>query len=106
MHAIGFWHEHSREDRDEHVTIDFNNIRTNKTFNFEKKNHLVAQLIGEYDLCSIMHYSQTAFSKRIWLKTIEPKRRDWKSYYGCNYIGQRQGLTPQDIDGELYKDFA
>ena len=64
MHAVGFWHEHSREDRDNYVTINEDRIADGKAKQFEKKDDpAVANLIGEYDFCSIMHYRLKIFLK-------------------------------------------
>ena len=63
MHAVGFWHEHSREDRDEVVTINYERVASGRDHNFAKKNHLVANLIGKYDICSILHYRLRALQK-------------------------------------------
>jgi Astacin (Peptidase family M12A) len=61
-HAVGLWHEQSREDRDSHVTINFQNIQPGKEHNFAK--HSTDGFdIGTYDFGSIMHYGATAFSK-------------------------------------------
>ena len=64
MHASGFWHEQSRADRDDHITIKWNNIMAGMEYNFlkydlRKINHLGAS----YDTCSVMHYGSTAFAK-------------------------------------------
>ena len=56
MHTIGFWHEHSRPDRDDYVKINIDNVKDHRRNNFKKQNMEQANLIGEYDLCSIMHY--------------------------------------------------
>ena len=56
MHTIGFWHEHSRPDRDDYVKIYLDRVKDNRKNNFKKQNMEQANLIGEYDLCSIMHY--------------------------------------------------
>ena len=63
MHTIGFWHEHSRPDRDDYVKINLDNIKTNRRDNFKLINMNQVNLIGEYDLCSIMHYRLHSFSK-------------------------------------------
>lgn len=63
-HAIGLWHEHTRADRDNHVTIHWQNILTGTTHNFRT---YVQQGFdgfdhGAYDITSIMHYGSDAFS--------------------------------------------
>ena len=63
MHTIGFWHEHSRPDRDDYVKINLDNIKENRRDNFKLINMNQVNLIGEYDLCSIMHYRLHSFSK-------------------------------------------
>jgi len=63
MHAIGFWHEQSRPDRDDHVTIIWNNIRNGKEHNFRKVHIGQANMVGPYEICSVMHYSGNAWRK-------------------------------------------
>ena len=56
-HLIGFWHEHSRPDRDNYVTIVWENIKEGAEHNFHKYSHGVVDSRGvKYDYASIMHY--------------------------------------------------
>ncbi|XP_078487796.1 astacin-like [Ciona intestinalis] len=62
LHALGFWHEQSRPDRDDYVTIRFENIETENERNFFKQTS-INSLGSPYDTKSIMHYHSYAFSK-------------------------------------------
>lgn len=63
MHSVGFFHEQSREERDNFVTILFQNIRRGYEDNFSKNGKGVASGYGvSYDYGSVMHYSDNAFS--------------------------------------------
>lgn len=87
-HAAGLWHEQSRCDRDNFVTIYWQNIRPNHRHNFEK--HCRDGIdIGNYDYESIMHYEANAFSIN-GQPTILPKNTSIK-------IGNRKGLSQGDI---------
>lgn len=99
-HAIGLWHEASREDRGKFIRIRFENIEDGRDHNFTQ--HIVdGDDVGSYDYESIMHYSATAFSKN-GKPTIEPLKP------GGEKIGQRDGLSAGDIAGvrAMYPDLA
>jgi hypothetical protein len=61
-HAIGLWHEQSREDRDWYITVIFDNIKPEAVDNFNQR-ITNGDDVGEYDYCSIMHYHARAFCK-------------------------------------------
>nr|CAB43519.1 zinc proteinase [Astacus astacus] len=72
MHAIGFYHEHTRMDRDNYVTINYQNVDPSMTSNFDIDTY--SRYVGEdYQYYSIMHYGKYSFSIQ-WgvLETIVP----------------------------------
>lgn len=91
MHAAGFSHMQSREDRDEHVTINSDNIVSGKEHNFKKLKDKSSN-IGKYDFNSIMHYPAVSFSKN-GQKTIDVKPGGGDS----SNMGQRKALSEGDI---------
>lgn len=60
-HAIGLWHEMSRPDRDNHVTVNINNVPTGNRHNFDKKTTNYST-IGAFDFESIMMYGPFDFA--------------------------------------------
>jgi hypothetical protein len=87
-HAIGLWHEQSREDRDTYVTINWAKIQSGYEHNFNQ--HIAdGDDIGSYDFGSIMHYPRTAFSVdgSDTITPIDPAAQ----------IGQRTALSAGDI---------
>merc|ERR1719383_1042111 len=62
MHAAGFWHEQSRQDRDQYIRVARENVIPRMLHNFDKANPLKAKDIGNYDYQSIMQYFSTAFT--------------------------------------------
>jgi hypothetical protein len=61
-HALGLWHEQSRDDRENFILIVTNNIGAGKLSQFDIKSPQ-AHFGNEYDYASIMQYSTCAFSK-------------------------------------------
>ncbi|XP_053288046.1 meprin A subunit beta [Pleuronectes platessa] len=92
LHALGFFHEQSRYDRDDHVKILFENVEKGFENNFEKVNKTDSTVSGlPYDYNSVMHYGSEAFSNGngSTIVTKDPKFQD--------VIGQRQQLSPIDV---------
>jgi hypothetical protein len=87
-HTVGLWHEQSRGDRDDFITIHWENISFAMWGQFAKHRWL-GKDIGEYDFDSIMHYDAYAFSKN---GNVTISRKD-----GGTTLGQREGLSPHDI---------
>nr|VZI50314.1 unnamed protein product [Spirometra erinaceieuropaei] len=73
-HALGFWHEQSRPDRDAYVQIFTDDIKSKNLFNFDKRSPDEIDSLGEtYDYESIMHYHSAAFAKPNVSETIRPR---------------------------------
>ncbi|XP_040563948.1 zinc metalloproteinase nas-12 isoform X2 [Lepeophtheirus salmonis] len=91
LHALGFYHEHSRPDRDKFIEIVSSNVQKGKLQNFSKKTFDKTVTEFTYDYNSIMHYGSLSFSKdKIRRKkTIRPLKPGIK-------IGQRTMLSPID----------
>ncbi|XP_065674393.1 zinc metalloproteinase nas-4 isoform X2 [Hydra vulgaris] len=89
LHALGFYHEQSRLDRDDFIRVKFENVRSGLENNFRKYDVGQADTLGfDYDLDSIMHYGESFFTKN-GQSTIEVlgKKRS---------IGQRLALSETD----------
>ena len=96
-HAIGLWHEHTRPDRDDYITIYWNNIDKTDDYavNFKKYEHPFVPEVG-YDIASIMHYGPKAYSAdEDFLFTIGINR-PLPSCMDPNIMGQRDGLSFKD----------
>lgn len=91
LHALGFSHEQNRSDREAFVSIVRSNIPADKMINFEKNTKDETFKIG-YDYGSILHYSQTAFSKNGQPTIISKGGPGTK-----DMMGQRKKLSDSDI---------
>ncbi len=89
-HAIGLMHEQTREDRDNHVNINFNNIQKGFEGNFRKATPQYYADHGPFDFNSIMMYGAYSFAINRGTPTITKKNGD-------TFSTQRKGLSPGDI---------
>ena len=67
MHTLGFEHEQSRSDRDQYITVKFENVEEEERYNFHKENTLNKT---PYDLSSIMQYFLTVSVYGVRVKTL------------------------------------
>ncbi len=119
-HALGYWHEQSRGDRDTYVTINTVNICQNccqqsdgsmGSCNFNFRLEDTSSSYGPYDFDSVMHYGRCFFSTNgavcsntcpaLWetLSVKDPYRAEW--HCGSppadnTFVGQQTHLSYWD----------
>ncbi|MCM1078652.1 MAG: M12 family metallopeptidase [Bacteroidales bacterium] len=99
MHSLGYFHEQSRTDRDQYITVYFENIENDKKSNFHtyQEDGYEGFNIGDFDYNSIMMYGSGHFSAN---GQYTMKRNDTMNSYGGGYIyANRTALSEGDIAG-------
>ncbi|KAL7057716.1 hypothetical protein AAHC03_016358 [Spirometra sp. Aus1] len=92
-HALGFWHEQNRPDRDEHVEVFEDEIDPAHLDAFRRMKENEVDSLGEpYDFDSIMHYSSEIFARPGENETMRPTPCCPRPL-----IGQLNKLSPGDI---------
>lgn len=101
MHALGFYHEHTRPDRNNFVSISCNNVQGGCNGTIFNSNFVIpsdARPYGAYDFDSVMHYGQCAFSTSTNCPTggtqtitVLAPNQSWQTL-----IGQRTRLSELD----------
>ncbi|XP_076319108.1 astacin-like [Tachypleus tridentatus] len=104
-HAVGFWHEQNRADRDEYIEIIWDNIWPGMEYNFDKMPYWDTNYLAEeFDYRSVMLYGETAFSKDGASPTVIPK----KSGITIGPVWKKPGLSESDVKrvNRLYECFG
>lgn len=90
-HAVGLWHEHQRQDRDDHISVLFENLSPARRHEYPAEH----PALGPYDYASVMHYHPRfdAWNGGEVFETVPP---------GMSIPSE--GLSAGDIDGlaQLY----
>ncbi len=95
LHAIGFYHEQSRPDRDGHVTVSMDLIKSDWRSQF----HIYTgrlQAIGDFDFGSVMMYPHKHAQVGIHANRpyMVPK---YNKAANQRKMGQREGLSTEDV---------
>lgn len=85
-HAVGLWHEHTRTNRNSYVTVNYANIQSGKSGNFNICSSCTSN--GTLDFGSIMMYGSYSFSSN-GLPTIVKTN-------GSTFSIQRNALSTND----------
>uniref|UniRef100_K7E2H9 Meprin A subunit n=1 Tax=Monodelphis domestica TaxID=13616 RepID=K7E2H9_MONDO len=94
LHALGFYHEQSRSDRDDYVNIWWDEIIPGYEHNFNTYNDsYITDLNTPYDYESLMHYEPFSFNKNASAPTITAKIPAFD-----DIIGQRLDFSTVDIE--------
>ncbi|PAV80585.1 hypothetical protein WR25_19127 [Diploscapter pachys] len=82
-HSLGFWHEQSRYDRDKYIILRKEWLLRGTDGNFERRTEQEIESMGlPYDIGSVMHYGQNAFTKDWDHATIETVDRKFQRTMG------------------------
>ncbi|XP_055468208.1 meprin A subunit alpha [Psammomys obesus] len=94
LHALGFYHEQSRTDRDDYVTIWWDEIIPDYKHNFDTyDDKSITDLNTPYDYESVMHYEPFSFNKNELVPTITTKIPEFNGI-----IGQRLDFSALDLE--------
>ncbi|KAK9531124.1 hypothetical protein VZT92_010568 [Zoarces viviparus] len=92
LHALGFYHEQSRTDRDDYVDIWLNQVTPGLENNFNKySDDYITDQNTAYDYESVMHYRPFSFNKNESVPTITTKIPEF-----YNIIGQYLDFSEMD----------
>ncbi|XP_062893260.1 meprin A subunit alpha-like [Mobula hypostoma] len=93
LHALGFYHEHSRPDRDDYVSIWWNEIQPGKVSSFKMYgDDIITDQNTPYDYESVMHYPPLSYNKNRNVPTITTKIPAFN-----DIIGQRLDFSALDL---------
>lgn len=99
MHALGYWHEQSRPDRDQFIKVHWDNIKEKMKHNFNKCTTSRCDTQGHaYDTTSVMQYATWAFAmdrSKPSMTKIGCPNEVWPKD-SCK-LGQYNGLAKSDI---------
>jgi len=101
MHAIGFYHEQNRSDRDQHLTIQMDNVIPEMVDQFTLLSEKDNRILDKWDDLSVMLYGGYAFAsepdQRTMISRNNPERELFETY-------EKSGLTMTDaiIINKLY----
>ncbi|XP_023242948.1 zinc metalloproteinase nas-6-like [Centruroides sculpturatus] len=92
LHALGFYHEHNRPDRDDHLIIYWDNIDKGYLRDFTLLHPSATTIYNDFDPYSIMIYGNYLGSKDGKSKTMEAK-----SGVKLRNPQMKIGLSPSDV---------
>ncbi|XP_023589886.1 meprin A subunit alpha [Trichechus manatus latirostris] len=94
LHALGFYHEQSKTDRDDYVTIWWDEIIPGYQHNFNTYNDsFITDLNTPYDYESLVYYTPFSFNMNANVPTITAKIPEFDSI-----IGQRLDFSTIDLE--------
>ncbi|XP_067136200.1 astacin-like metalloprotease toxin 5 [Centruroides vittatus] len=95
LHAIGFYHEQNRSDRDKYLIIHWNNIQQGMESQFALLQPFQNKIFNAFDYNSIMIYGEYAFSK---VPNRLPTMQDKTGVHRLTEPYSKSGMTSSDVE--------